>query len=379
MMSNIREALKSVRSEYRNSCGKKIPGKYVVFESDDWGSIRQSSKQAWQYQMSKSSRTAQDPFFHYDALERDQDLERIFEVLGKYKDRKGNHPIFTADYAVANPDFQKISDSDFQQYNFEIFTETAKRYAGSGNLLPICHQGMKEGLWRPQLHCREHVQINRWMSALRARDPEITWAFVHQMISTANAIEERNHYAYMDAFNYRMQDAEKVRSIIQNAVRLFESLFGFKSQTFVASCYVWNSALENVLSQNEITCMQGSWYQWIPSEDEEGLFTKKLHHNGDRSNEELYLVRNCLFEHSLFGEDNCVENCLKQIETAFRWRQPAIICSHRVNYMGRMIQDNGDAGVALLDRLLQQILKLWPDVEFVSSDTLADIYAMEGK
>ena len=217
------------------------------------------------------------------------------------------------------------------------------------------------------------------MSALRANDPEIIWAFDHQMISTADAVEERNHYAYMDAFNYKMKDSNDVHTIVREAVQLFESIFGFSSRTFVASCYVWNQALEYALKQNGISCMQGSWYQWIPSETEAGMFEKKVHYNGNITEGELHLVRNCLFEHSLFGDDSCIDQCLKQIASAFRWGQPAIICSHRVNYMGRIDQSNGDKGLQLLDSLLQQILKLWPDVQFISSDKLYDLYSAEGK
>ena len=374
-MSNLKDTLKSVRLEYRNSKGKKLKHRYIVIESDDWGSIRQPSQEVWRIQVQKSERTLKDPFFHFDAFERNQDMERLFEVLHKYKDCEGNHPIITADYAVANPDFQKIRDGGFQLYQYEQFTETATHYQDSDHLLELCQQGIHEGLWKPQLHCREHVQIRRWMSALQAKDPEIMWAFDHQMISTADAVEDRNHYAYMDAFNYQLKDSECLDTIISEAANIFQSLFGFASRTFVASCYVWNQALEHALNQNGINSMQGSWYQWVPSENEEGAFNRIIHHNGDSSKQELYLVRNCLFEHSLFNDEKCVESCLKQIEVAFRWNQPAVISTHRVNYMGRIVPENGENGIYLLDILLREILIHWPDVLFITSDQLADIYS----
>ena len=72
-----------------------------------------------------------------------------------------------------------------------------------------------------------------------------------------------------------------------------------------------------------------------------------------------------------------MDRCLQAIESAFRWKQPAVLSSHRVNYIGRMVPANGAAGVRILDQLLGEVLRRWPDVRFVSSDQLAALYMME--
>ena len=92
---------------------------------------------------------------------------------------------------------------------------------------------------------------------------------------------------------------------------------------------------------------------------------------------QLYLVRNCLLEHSLFEDRDCVGRCLGEIGSAFRWGQPAVLSSHRVNYIGRLVPGNGAAGARILDELLGEVLKRWPDVRFLSSDQLAALYRME--
>lgn len=370
--------LKDLRLEYRNSLGKKVNGKYLIIESDDWGSIRQPSVDVWKQQLERIPETHNDPFFYYDSLESNRDMERVFDVLSTYKDIDGNHPIITCDYAVANPDFEKIYNSNFQTYYYTPFTKTTTLYSGSSRLIDLCKQGVDYGIWNPQLHCREHVQVKKWMEALRKGHPQVRWAFDHQMISTANVVAPDNHYAYMDAFNYGIDDTDVLQCIVKEAADLFEMLFGYRSKTFVASCYVWNEALEKALITNGIKYMQGGWYQWIPSEENLGYFNKKIHYNGSTSANQHYFVRNCLFEHSLFGDEGCVESCLKEIDSAFRWHQPAIISSHRVNYMSRLVQKNGENGVKLLDDLLKQIVNRWPDVKFISSDRLADIYNAEG-
>ena len=68
-----------------------------------------------------------------------------------------------------------------------------------------------------------------------------------------------------------------------------------------------------------------------------------------------------------------VGSCLKEVETSFFWHKPAIISSHRVNYIGWINPANRDRGLALLDELLNRLIKLWPDVEFMTSVELGDL------
>ena len=152
------------------------------------------------------------------------------------------------------------------------------------------------------------------------------------------------------------------------------NVFGYHSNTFVASCYVWNECLEKALRKQGVFSMQGSWYQWIPDEDTKGRLEKRKLHMGMRSQYQFYTVRNCLFEPALFDSIDNVSTCIRQIESAYRWGQPAIISSHRVNYMSRIDQNNREKHIELLDDLLTEILNRWPDVAFISSDQLANLY-----
>ena len=117
---------------------KQVKGKYIVIESDDWGSIRQSSVEAWKEQLDRNPQMEEDPFFFFDSFECCRDLERLFDILIKYKDEYGNHPVITADYAMANPDFVKIKKSQLQCYFYEPITETVKSYSGCDHYFPLC-------------------------------------------------------------------------------------------------------------------------------------------------------------------------------------------------------------------------------------------------
>jgi hypothetical protein len=61
---------------------------------------------------------------------------------------------------------------------------------------------------------------------------------------------------------------------------------------------------------------------------------------------------------------------MKEIEVSFKYKKPAIISSHRVNFIGSIQPDNRDKNLKLLSDLLKQIVIKYPDVEFMSSDEL---------
>jgi len=64
---------------------------------------------------------------------------------------------------------------------------------------------------------------------------------------------------------------------------------------------------------------------------------------------------------------------MSEIQNAFFWHKPAIISTHRINYVGGINIKHRGRNLKLLDQLLQRILIKWPDVEFLSSDQLVSI------
>ncbi|MGI6306870.1 MAG: hypothetical protein ACOXZQ_13520 [Bacteroidales bacterium] len=85
---------------------------------------------------------------------------------------------------------------------------------------------------------------------------------------------------------------------------------------------------------------------------------------------QYYLVRNCFFEPSLSGNADEVDNCLARIAIAFRWHKPAVICSHRINYIGAIDSGNRSRNLKKLKQLIEAIIREWPEVEFLTTDKL---------
>ena len=111
--------INNILNNVRNIPGWSTNKKIVVFESDDWGSIRMPSSNVYQKLInlgltinSKEGKR----YSLYDSLETSTDLELLFETLSKYSDSNGNFPIFTAVCVVANPNFSCIKDNGFKKY-----------------------------------------------------------------------------------------------------------------------------------------------------------------------------------------------------------------------------------------------------------------------
>jgi hypothetical protein len=115
--------------------------------------------------------------------------------------------------------------------------------------------------------------------------------------------------------------------------------------------------------------LQGMVHQHIPLDDDTTFKWKKNNFIGNTSPGGLtYLMRNCYFEPSQNSGD--AEDCMNRIRIAFRWHKPAIICMHRLNVIGFIDERNRRENLKSLKWLLKQILKEYPDTEFMSSDEL---------
>lgn len=336
----------------------------VVFESDDWGAIRMPSRKVYEKLLSEGYRVDKNVYERTDSLAREEDLEALFEVLHKYKDDKGNHPIITINCAVANPDFEKIKENGFKTYYFEPFTKTLQRYPGCERSFVLWQQGMKEGLFHPQFHGREHLNVARWMDALKHGEESTFHVFQYGLMGLfpKNDYSKGNLFQVaLDNSQYQLQPLDEVLS---EGLDLFEKIFGYKSKTFIAPGYTWNPNLEKSLYEKGVIGIQGMVYQQVPGG------TPIRHFMGTKNIfGQVYTIRNCFFEPSQSSDLN---DCLYRIKCAFRWNKPAVISSHRINYIGAIREQNRIENLNKLKILLSEIIKQWPDVEFLSSDQLVE-------
>ena len=111
MLSKLKSAL---ALNVRNIPGWRTSRHIVVIESDDWGSIRMSSRENLERMVRAGMREDLDHYNTFDGLESNRDLEELYQVLTSFKDSTGRHPVMTGVNVVANPVFESIRENGFR-------------------------------------------------------------------------------------------------------------------------------------------------------------------------------------------------------------------------------------------------------------------------
>jgi hypothetical protein len=357
----------------------------VVIESDDWGSVRMSSLESFERLKAAGVPVDTDHYNTNDALESNNDLEMLFDTLRKFKDSTGRHPVMTGVNVVANPDFEAIRANDFSEYIYEPYTKTCERYPDHDHVYQLWKQGIEKRLFVPVLHGREHLNAQFWMRALRNGDPSTLAAFKEGVTGIPRkGIGGATVPNFQAAFQIdTVDDLPYQKEVIRTGAQLFEKLYGYRAKFFVPTNGWFNNSLEKDLYDSGVRYIDTAKKQHEPLGN--GQYKVNTRFVGDKNQYgQIYLTRNCFFEPAATGYEvpdnyDWLNYCLKEVEIAFRWHKPATISSHRVNYVGFLHPENREKGLKALSQLLSEIIKRWPDVEFMTSVELGDLIASTQK
>jgi hypothetical protein len=368
---------RKIQKTISNIPGWRTSRKIVVIEADDWGSVRLFNKEAFEKMRDFGLHVEA---FHYDSvesLESNDDLHTLFDFLTGFKDKNGKHPVITAMCNTGNPDFEKIVESDFTSYFFQPLHETIKEYPKHDKLIELWKQGFNEGLFVPEIHGREHVNVRRYMDILQNHEGKegLRYAAKHKSMGVY-AYKNFIYPNYLGALHPdSKEEIAELHSYLKHSGELFKTYMGYNPSVFIAPNAEEPKELEKTLDSIGVKYLTRSKKRVYPVGD--GAFVKEWNFIG-KKNEfgQIVINRNCFFEPVCWGESqhitDWVDYCLKDVESAFSWKKPAVICSHRVNYVGFIDPKNRDKGLQALHKLLSAILKKWPDVEFMSSAQLGD-------
>lgn len=360
-----------LKKNIQNIPGWRTGRKIVVFESDDWGAIRLPSASVLKDLKKMGIRVGDDHYIRNDALASEEDLTLLFNTLNSHHDSREMPVKFTANTIMANPDFKRIRDDRFKTYHYELFTDTLKSYPEHAGSFELWEKGIAEGIFRPQFHGREHLHVHRWLNGLKEQGSETSRIFNHNMYAVCSSSTSEIRKSYMAAWEWENEsDYSFILHAINEGLRLFEKQFGYPSRSIIAPNYTWDREMEKEFNRNGVKFIQGSTVQRVPgtSDNEKGI---TRHYTGQKNtDEQIYLVRNCKFEPSADPQKDWVGICLKDMETAFRWKKPAIIETHRVNYIGYINSCNRDKSLELINELLRKMMQKWPEIEFMTSDEL---------
>lgn len=346
---------------------KKLERQIVVFESDDWGSIRMPSSEVYQrLRREKVSIGSPNSYDRFDTLASNEDLEHLIEVLSSVKDKRGNPAKMTMNYIMANPDFEKIKDSEFSQFYYETFIKTLQNYPHHDKSYELLKYGIATKVFQPQFHGREHLNVQKWLSHLRDGNTHVIRGFDNKMFSI-----KVNGDRVLPAFGIDSESEQSfVVDSIKEGLKMFETVFGFKSKSLIAPCYTWDDYVEDVAFSEGVCYLQGGYQQ---THSKFSGIGPSFHYLGETNkNDQIYLTRNCSFEPSQIKAYNG-SRCLKQITKQLKAGRPAIVSCHRLNFIGDLCLENRLENLRDFESMLKRLLVEFPDVEFMSSDELGDL------
>ena len=372
----------SLINNLKNSIGWKTKRKIVVFSVDDYGNVRLHSKEA-RTKLDQAGLKVYSRFDLFDTLETKQDLEQLYAVLDSVKDKNGRSAVFTPFSLPCNIDFEKMEADNFQKYYFEnlpityskLAKEQPEAYRGAWELW---QEGIAKGFLKPQFHGREHLNLFVFNDKLEKRDPELLTALQNKSYTSISDEDYPTMSSTAALDFWDVNDNEKLKPILVEGLQLFKEVFGYPSNYFTPPVYQIHQSLFSTLKEN------GSKYidLGLVRKEHQGQDSYKTSFNyiGKKTKEGLtIMVRNIVFEPTEDRGLDWVTFTMKQIERAFRWNKPAIISSHRVNFCGHIDPKNRAMGLQTLQKLLQEIVKKWPEVEFMAADELGDYLTNQRK
>lgn len=364
--------LATLKNIFLNAKGFKSKRKIIVIESDDWGALRMPSKAAYDAMLHAGIPVNKCGYSSYDSLETVTDLQAIFEMFESVKTKNNLHPVLTANTIVANPDYDKIKADNFETYHFETINATFNNRQGGLQTLALIKEGMKQKLYFPQLHGREHVFINNWMSFLKVGDTATRIAFDNNVFGLSVTLSKEQRKSYLSALDFH-NESEMIthEQILKEAQQTFQKLFGFESESFIAPNYTWHPKHEAMLKNIGVNYIQGGRAQKAPTSN--GYNTIK-HYMGEQNKlGQHYIIRNSSFEPSTRKAVDWHKKIMQEAKWAFLIGAPLVISTHRVNFMGGIVEQNRTQNLAQFKNILQEIITLYPDVEFMTSVELGEL------
>lgn len=379
-------ALKNLKNKVllnaKNLVGWRTKRKIVVFSVDDYGNVRLNSSEA-RRNLDREGLKVNNRFDSLDTLETREDLEQLFKTLKTVTDKNGRHPVFTAFAMPCNINFEKVAENGFRQYYYERLPVTFEKLT---DLQPEVYKdtwafwknGMKQGLLVPQFHGREHLNLNLFEEKLAKKDPKLLAALRNRSYTSISSGEYSTVSATAAFDFWDIDENNRYKEIIKDGLHQFESVFGYRAVHFTPPVYNVHPELYPVLSENGIRYIDTALVK--KEHQGKGVYKTKINYTGKKSCvDQVFVVRNIVFEPVEKRSVDWVDFAIEQIKAAFRWNRPAIISSHRVNFCGHIDPDNRRKGLEALRELLKQITKRWPEVEFMAAHEVGELILNDKK
>lgn len=356
---------------------KNLPGwhtqrKIVVLAVDDYGNVRLDSQGAYT-RLSERFGEPESRFDRFDTMETTEDLVSLYETLSSVRDRHGSPATFTPYTVTLNPDFERMRQCSCDRVYLEPLVDcwgklSSRNPDAWGNLADTWREGIESGLMQPQFHGGVHFNPRAIDNRLADGDARLLAALEERSLAMLGA-ETTSGPGWTATFGTSDPDSDRalLTQLIREGLDAFQGAFGRSAKCYTPPAHEFSPDLVDILNDSNLQAIDLPLIQHYKTRN--ARTKKRLNWTGRRFVKALTTqVRNVIFEPG--GSSSATEQALRQIDVAFRCRKPAIVSSHRVNFCGHIDPANRDRGLRELQKLLKEIVRRWPSVEFMGADDL---------
>ena len=288
-------------------------------------------------------------------------LNHLVDVLTRYRDLAGRHPVMTLALVLAVPDGPAIRrDGQYHRCLLDATVFAPVRQA--------IERGRAAGVFALQLHGLEHY----WPDSLMAStDPAVRAWLTGDLPGTTEKLPSHLQSRWVDAsvLPSRPLDRSMVEAAVKEEADLYQRLFGAPPRVAVPPTFVWTEDVERAWARAGVefvvtpglrsACRNAAG---LPDCDS-GPF-----YNNQPGLGVTYLVRDDYFEPE---RNHRAERGLAALAHKWVQRRACLLETHRSNFIG----DDASAArnLAEIDRLYALVLERYPDLRFVSTEELGRV------
>jgi len=332
----------------------------VAIQSDDWGlcGFMPESIILDEAQIEILNPGNFPPVYWTSTLEDSTDVAELASVLAKYLDRDNNPTVFQANYITSS--LQSTLDG-WLEYDIPEFHPAYQR----PGMWDEVNNAIEAGVWVPELHGSWHY------NPLQMKDS----------VTGNSQLEELNNAGVllfpecMSAFEFGPEvDRKVIERDLKRSVGKFKELFGSLPNSIVAPDYVWYRDDENYWKSLGLSTVQAKRGQRRPHQNKYSGQVMKMFERGIRRIYEkrlCYIERNCRLE-SVQHHDHelIVSNCFDDILSCWDSGQPAVVETHRINFVSTDPAKQY-IGLSSLDNLLSKLKS--EDVTWLCDDEITQL------
>ena len=309
----------------------------LILESDDWGPAPDSHARA---------------------------LQALADLLMRFSDSQGRHPVMTLGIVLAVPDTERIKQDKYEQYH--ALPLSSPQCAA---VLDTMRRGISAGVFAPQLHGMEHYWPASLMSAVRTHEEIRDWLEQDGLPSTEN-LPSHLQSRWIDVSRLPSRPIPKhlIRDAVQAEVEAYAGLFGAPPDVVVPPTFVWNNTVERAWAKAGVRFIVTPGIRHEARDYQGKLRSEgKTILNGEHGRGGVeYIVRNDYFEPA---SGHQAQQAVSALANKTALGRPALLETHRYNYIGDA--DTVQASLVELEKLLTAALAAFPNLYFLSTVELA--------